>query len=81
MPEPDVVYRYAGGARRRPPFAGVPMRDLTARDVARLDAATIRNITGGAKPLYAPVQTTAAREARAEAGAPEPPKPAKAEKE
>lgn len=60
MPEtkPDVVYQFRGKLSRagRPPFAGVPARDLTARDVARLDAATLKRITGGDKPVYVKVE-------------------------
>ena len=82
-PKPEVVYRFTGKLSRagRPPFAGVPARDLTARDVARLDAATIKRITGGETPAYVPVKTEAAKEARADAGAPEAPAKAKGAKE
>lgn len=33
-------------------FDGVPARDLDAEDIARLDDATLVNITGGPDPLY-----------------------------
>ena len=45
---PDVVYRYTGTGFRR----GVPRRDLTARDAARLGPAILRDVVGGARPMY-----------------------------
>lgn len=33
-------------------YQGVPARDLDEEDIARLDAATLKLITGGEKPLY-----------------------------
>lgn len=84
MAKPEAVYRFAGELTRAglPPFPGVPARDLTARDVARLDAATLKRIAGGEHPAYVPVASRAAKEARADAGAPAAPaKPAKAEQE
>jgi hypothetical protein len=51
-----TVYRYTGPTRPRvAPFAGVPARDLTADDVARLELSTVKAITGGDKPLYVAV--------------------------
>lgn len=48
-PDPDaVLYRYTGSGHRN----GVPRRDLTARDAARLGPAVIRDVTGGEKPMY-----------------------------
>lgn len=33
-------------------FPGVPARDLTEADIAQLDDETLKQITGGDKPLY-----------------------------
>jgi hypothetical protein len=74
-----TVYRYTGPKRPRvAPFAGVPARDLTADDVARLELSTVKAMTGGEKPLYVavgktkaepPPDTPAAKAAKAEAPA------------
>lgn len=65
----DVVYRYTGTGFRR----GVPQKDLTAEQVARLSPAVLKDITGGDTPFYVPVKVKAPAKA--------PDKPAAAPKE
>lgn len=56
-----VLFRYADDGRFR---FGVPRRDLYAEDVARLDPATLKDVTarppGGGEPMYAPAEGKAA---------------------
>lgn len=78
--ETRTLYRYRGPARPRvAPFPGVPARDLTADDVARLPPGALKRITGGDRPLYVaagrakapdPAETPAAKAAKAETPAP-----------
>lgn len=53
MADDTVVYRFAADGRFR---RGVPRRDLTADDVARMDPAVLKDVTaeppGGGKPMY-----------------------------
>lgn len=65
MPEgtDPVVYRYAGGGRRY--FRGVPRRDLTAADLARLSRENRRHVEAGT--IYEAVATKAAKAAVKEA--------------
>jgi hypothetical protein len=50
-----LIYRGKSGPRKGDSFPGVPARDLNEADIAKLDAATLRNITGDVAtvgPLY-----------------------------